>query len=102
MMEVDSVHSTLEKKFRGPIYSPSDYVSRMQQARPSQPCRVHHLDYTFFLNYDAVPGGYSSIRPGRKTGDATVTDVRELLYVDGEVKYKLRHSAGWASYHREN
>jgi len=29
MMEVDSVHSTLEHYFKPPIYSPSDYITRM-------------------------------------------------------------------------
>lgn len=97
MMEVDSVHSTLEKKFKGPIYSPSDYISRMRDARPSQPYIVHHIKYTFFLNYEDVPGGFSSIRPGRKTGDATVTDIRGLLYFNGDVKYKLRHTDEWTN-----
>ncbi|KAH9632624.1 hypothetical protein HF086_004742 [Spodoptera exigua] len=97
MMEVYSVHSTLEKKFKGPIYSPSDYISRMREARPSQPYIVHHLDYTFFLNYEDVPGGFSSIRPQirRKTGDPTVTDIRGLLYFNGNVQYKLRHTEEW-------
>ena len=34
MMEVDSVHSTLERMFNPPIYSPSDYLSRMRQTWP--------------------------------------------------------------------
>lgn len=97
MMEVDSVHSTLEKKFKSPIYTPTDYISRMLQARPSQPYIVHYLEYTFFKNYEDCPGGFSSIRPGRKTGDATVTDIRGLLYFSGEVKYKLRHIDDWAN-----
>lgn len=37
MMEADSVHSTLEKIFKPPIYSPSDYIARMRLARPKQP-----------------------------------------------------------------
>jgi hypothetical protein len=97
MMEVDSVHSSLEKQFKAPIFTPSDYISRMSQARPSQPYIVHHLDFTFFQNYEGVPGGFTSIRPGKKTGDPTVTDIRGLLYVNGDVKYKLRHSDNWTT-----
>ncbi|KAF2882447.1 hypothetical protein ILUMI_23729 [Ignelater luminosus] len=37
MMEVDSVHSTLEQLFTPPIYTPSNYISRMYQARKKQP-----------------------------------------------------------------
>ncbi|KAL5237223.1 hypothetical protein ACI65C_004633 [Semiaphis heraclei] len=40
MMEADSVHSTLEKIFKPPIYSPSDYIARMRLARPKQPYNI--------------------------------------------------------------
>lgn len=45
MMEVDSVHSTLERAFNPPIYTPMDYVSRMRQARTSQPYIVNYLEF---------------------------------------------------------
>lgn len=60
----------------------------MRQARPSQPCQVHHLDSSFFRNYESLQG-FNSKRPGQKAGDATVTDIRGLLYDNGMVKYKL-------------
>lgn len=95
MMEVDSVHSTLERVFNPPIYSPSDYISRMNQARPSQPYIVNYLDYKFFKNYENVPGNFSSIRPGQKSGDATVNNIRGLLFKEGNVQYKIRHTDDW-------
>ncbi|CAG5019624.1 unnamed protein product [Parnassius apollo] len=94
-MEVDSVHSTLEKKFKAPIFTPMDYVSRMRQCRPSQPYVVHYLDLNFSKNYEEVPGNFTTIRPGRRFGDATVNDIRGILYVNGEVQYKVRHSYEW-------
>lgn len=99
MMEVDSVHSTLERLFTPPIYTPTHYVSKMEAARNNkknaQPYIIHHLDYNFFKNYEALPSNYSSIRPGKKSGDPTVADVRGLLYKDGEVFYKICHSHGY-------
>lgn len=94
MMPVDSVHSTLERKFRPPIYAPSDYISRMREARPKQPYYVNQVDYTFFKKYDDDVC-LDSLRPGKKTGDPTVNDLRGLLYKDGEVYYKLRHPDDW-------
>lgn len=94
MMEVDSVHSTLEKKFRPPIYAPIDYVNKMKEARPSHPYKVIYLDYTFFKDYEKVCN-YDSIRPGKRAGDPTVNDIRALQYKDGEIYYKLRQPDEW-------
>lgn len=95
MMEVDSVHSILERLFKPPIYTPNDYISRMHQARPQQPFIIHHLDYTFFSNFQDLPNNFQSIRPGKKAGDPVVTDIRGLLYKNGTVSYKLRHTDNW-------
>lgn len=94
MMEVDSVHSTLEKKFRPPIYAPVDYVAKMKDARQSNPYKVHYLDYKFFKDYEKVCS-FDSIRPGKRAGDPTVNDIRALQYKDGEIHYKLRHPDEW-------
>lgn len=48
MMQVDSVHSTLEHLFKPPIYSPNDDVSLMAQAWPTKSYKIHHLEYSFF------------------------------------------------------
>lgn len=89
MMEVDSVHSTSERLFRPPIYSPNDYINKMAQARPSQPYIIHHLDYTFFKNIEMLCQ-LDSLRPGKKAGDPVVTDIRGLLYKNGQIYNKLR------------
>lgn len=96
MMEVDSVHSTIERYIKPPIYAPSDYVVRMQQARPRNPYDVKSIHYDFFLNYEELPSNFKSIRPGKKKGDPVVVDVRGLKYLpDGSVLYKLRHTEEW-------
>ncbi len=65
MMEADSVHAVLEKKFKNhSIYTPTDYVCLMRNARLEQPYEVEHLDYRFFKKYDGLPTNLSSIRPG--------------------------------------
>jgi hypothetical protein len=39
---------------------------------------------------------YSSIRPGRKTGDPKVTDIKAIAYLpDGLIKVKLDYNAEW-------
>lgn len=95
MMEVDSVHSTLENLFTARIYSPLDYVSRVRQARPTHPYTVNYLEYTFFKDYEHVPGNFTSIRPGERAGDAKVNNIRGLLFKDNEVYFKLRHTDNW-------
>lgn len=49
MMEADSIHSTLEKIFKPPIYSPLDYVARMRLARPKQSYNIKVLNFDFFF-----------------------------------------------------
>jgi hypothetical protein len=79
MMEVDSVHAQLDRLFKNAvIYAPSDYVFIMRQARPQQPFNVKILDHTFFFNYDSMATNVTSIRPGLRAGEATVTDIRAL------------------------
>lgn len=99
MMEVDSVHSTLERLFTPPIYTPAQYVNKMEAARNSnmnkRPYIINHLDHTFFKNYEGLPFNFSSIRPGKRAGDPTVVDMRGLLYQEGEVLYKINHCDEW-------
>lgn len=47
MMEVDSIHSTIEKYIKPPIYAPSDYVVRMRQARSHNPYEIKCVHYDF-------------------------------------------------------
>ena len=92
MMEADSVHSSLQRHFKPPIYAPSDYLAQMRLCRPHHPYKVKYVDYTFFKRYESVVN-IKSIRPGIKAGDNVVTDIRGLLYKPtGEIFYKLRHT----------
>lgn len=92
MMEVDSVHSTIEHYIKPPIYAPQDYITRMRQARPKQPYDIRVIHYDFFKDYEKLTTNYQSIRPGKRKGDPTVNDVRGFLYSStGEVYFKLRH-----------
>lgn len=95
MMQVDSVHSTLERLFTPPIFGPTDYYSRMRIARSSQPYKVNILDNSFFKNYEQSCS-FSTIRPGKKKGDPVVTDIHQLLYnPDGTIMYTLDYSDDW-------
>lgn len=96
MMEVDSVHSTIEQYIKPPIYSPSDYITRMRQARPQQPYDVKSIHFDFFLNYEELESNLKSIRPGKKKGDPVVVDIRGLKYSpDRSIFYRLRHIDQW-------
>lgn len=96
MMEADAVHSSLEAYFKPPIYAPSDYVTRMRQARDHHPYRIHNLNYSFFLNYEQVEGNLTTIKPEK---NARVTDIRGLLYLPtGIMQYRLNHSDAWTEF----
>lgn len=93
MMECDSVHATLEKYFVPPINSPSDYIAHMRSARPKHPYNIKVLDYSFFQNFEKLTTNIKSLRPGKKSGDPHVTDIRALEYrPDGNIFFKLRHT----------
>ena len=91
-MECDSMHSTIERKLVTDIFTERDYVILLQSARlrPS-PYHVKQIKHSDFMK---MHGSYfSSIRPGKKTGDPTVHDLRALMYKsNGEVQYKLSFS----------
>lgn len=95
-MEVDSMHSCIEKKVRNyKINVPADYVYLCKIARRSQPYKVEYLYHTFFKKYDNLKY-YSSIRPGKVAGDAVVTNIKALKYnKEGRIHYKLSHTADW-------
>lgn len=93
-MECDSMHSTIERKLKGRIINvPADYIPICKSARKHpKPYIVNYLNHTFFLNLSKV-NLLKSIRPGFKSGDPTVRDLRALKYKpNGKVDYKLRHS----------
>ena len=96
-MEVDSVHSTIEKKVRNKqIYVPANYVDLIFQARPGQPYAVQYLSYNFFKDFSKVQY-YTSIRPGNKVNDPKVNELRALQYTpEGTVFFKLNFEDQWA------
>jgi hypothetical protein len=96
-MEVDSMHSCIEKKVRNfKVNISADYVTLCQVARTHpRPYNVEYLTHQFFKKIDNVKF-YNSIRPGRTVGDATVTDIKAIKYTEnGEIFYKLRHTGNW-------
>ena len=59
------------------------------------PYLVKYLTHDFFKSYAPV-SYYKSIRPGFKTGDPVVTDIRCIMYTpEGIMKYKLLYSDEW-------
>ncbi|CAG9818856.1 unnamed protein product [Phaedon cochleariae] len=93
-MEADSIHSTIEQRLRRTdINVPADYVGVCLAARRNpSPYLVKYLDYTFFKNFGELKF-LSSLRPGKRTGDPVVTDIRALQYSpNGSILYKLRHT----------
>lgn len=95
-MEADSVHSVLEGAMRNrDIYLPSQFIYITKNARKNPfPYRVKFVDWKFFKDF-SNPNYmvYDSIRPGKKSGDPVVTDLRWLQYdFCGEIKYALDFS----------
>ena len=81
-MECDSVHALIERKLRNKeIYLPSEYVRISKEARQKMPYDCYDLQYNFFKNYAAPEHQrYNSIRPGRKSADPVVTDIKSIAY----------------------
>lgn len=89
--------SAIERKLKGTnINVPADYAVICRRARKSpKPYKVTYLDHHFFKSFKPLKF-LSSIRPGKKSGDPTVTDIRALKYdPKGSVKYKLRLTKEW-------
>lgn len=96
-MEVDAMHSTIERKLKGiNINIPADYVNICKSARRlPKPYEVNYLSHNFFKNFSSLKY-LTSIRPGKKVGDPTVTDIRALKYnPTGTIQYKLRFGDEW-------
>ena len=93
-MECDAVHSLIERKLHKRIIElPSDYVKVTLESRSKPfPLEALYVTHDFFLNYaDQKTWMYNSIRPGRKTNEPTVTDLRHLRYNSEQkiIEYKL-------------
>lgn len=91
-MECDSVHSVIERKLKNTdIHLPSDYIKITKTARSKPfPYEIKDCDISFFFNYQNNVNRYDSIRPGKATGDPTVTQIKALRYnCNGTIEYKL-------------
>lgn len=90
-MECDSVHALIERKIKNKsIYLPSDYSRLCLDSRKINPYETITLDHSFFRDFKKNMS-YHSVRPGRKTGDPTVNDIRALQYLpEGKIKYKIQ------------
>lgn len=96
-MECDSVHSSIERRLKNrQIFTPGMYVEACLTARQKpKPYKVEYIQHEFFKAYHTL-SWYSSIRPGSKAGDPTVTDIRCLRYNhSGMIDYKLSFDDEW-------
>lgn len=89
-MECDSVHATIEKRLKNKdIEIPNDFHRATIDARQKPfPYEVVSPKYNFFINYNTNLV-YESIRPGKKTNEPTVTQIRALRYEKGVIYYTL-------------
>lgn len=92
-MECDSIHALIERKLkRRLIHLPSEYISIILEARknpmPLDVCQMYHDQ---FLDFDdKTTFVYSSIRPGKRTHEPTVSNLRAIKYTpEGKIFYKL-------------
>lgn len=93
-MECDSVHAMIEKKLKNRfIHLPSDYINVTREARRNPfPLDTYYATHDFFKDYSQVSTwSYNSIRPGKKTNEPTVTDLRYLQYnpIEKKILYKI-------------
>lgn len=95
MMEVDSVHSAIERKLKNRrIYLPTDYVNVCKEARFNpKPYTVQYIRHPEILNFAHRPSQrYASIKPSNASGGFCVTDIRQLRYnPSGTIDFKINH-----------
>lgn len=80
LMEVVSMHSTIERKVRTKkINVPADYVTICKTACTKTPYYVEYLTFDFFKSFYNILF-FKSIRPGNKKDDPVVTEIKGLMY----------------------
>lgn len=89
---MDSVHANIERKIKNkPIHLPSDYIRYTPAIYDTKAVTFDSI--TNFSSKETMM--YESIRPGKKAGDPTVTDLRVIEYhPDGNIKVKLSFVEG--------
>lgn len=100
-MECDSVHSCVERKLKNRIIQlPSDYLkATLESRRKPKPYEAFMVDHTFFKDFSKREFlRYSSIRPGKKVDDPTVTDLKQIKYTsNGTIEIKISFDeTGWS------
>ena len=98
-IECDSIHSLIERRTKCDIFTPREYVLAMEMAReiPS----AYKVTEVQFSDAKNLSGDYlKSVRPGKKTGDPTVSDVCAYGYALNDVGapqvfYKLDCVDNW-------
>ena len=92
-IEVDSVHALVERSVRiNYIYTPESYIPIIKMAKKNEPFyKVKYVDHTFFHDFSAVDY-YSSICPGRLSGDPKVVNISQLKYDNEGLFYRLKHT----------
>lgn len=96
-MEADTIHSLIERQLKKEKNNvPADYVNVCVRGRKvPEPFKVEYLTHEYFKNYTNI-NFVNSIRPGKKTGDPTVQNLRAVKYeANGNLSFKLRHSHQW-------
>lgn len=95
-MECDSVHSVIERKMKTTDhYLPSQLFNLATEARRYPfPYKNKLLEFSFFSDYSIKNLMiYDSIRPGKKSFDPVVTDIRVLKYcAKGVILYKINYN----------
>ncbi|CAG9814609.1 unnamed protein product [Phaedon cochleariae] len=101
-MEVDSVHSTIEKRLknRDIIYSPYEYIAVCKEARRRHPYHVKYMKYTDFKEFSEIPI-YYSIRPGRKPDFEKVV-IGELTLLNLKINAMGENVSTILSFMRQN
>ncbi|XP_065221373.1 uncharacterized protein LOC135846299 [Planococcus citri] len=99
-LECDAMHACIQRKFaKKNIYLPSTYQMYCETARLKSDIKKPHPYVTKYWHFEEFfdftkLSWYPSIRPGKKTGDPCVTDIRALRHgPDGVLSYKLDHSS---------
>jgi len=96
-MEVDSMHSAIERKITQKINVPADYVTAFKTACIIKPYYVEYLSFNFFKSFTKITF-FKSIRPGNKKGDPVVSGIKALMYeANKKASYKLRFSEAWSN-----
>ena len=79
------MHACIERKMVEDIYTPRDYIVIIETSRTHPtPYNVKPMNFADFKKLNGIY--ITSIRPGKKSGDPTVHDLRALEYnPDGQV-----------------